>query len=45
MIIIKLMYVKFYCVWVIDVKFDYVGSVIIDLDLFEKVGILFLEEV
>ncbi|MCL2926951.1 MAG: aspartate 1-decarboxylase [Trichodesmium sp. St16_bin4-tuft] len=42
---IKLMHAKLHRVRVTDAKPDYVGSVTIDSDLLEKVGILPLEEV
>jgi aspartate 1-decarboxylase len=43
--IIKMMHAKLHRVRVTEAKLDYVGSVTIDSDLLEKVGILPLEEV
>jgi aspartate 1-decarboxylase len=43
--IIKLMHAKLHRVRVTEAKRDYVGSLTIDSDLLEKVGMLPLEEV
>jgi aspartate 1-decarboxylase len=45
MAIIKLMHAKLHRVRVTEAKLDYVGSITIDSDLLEQVGILPLEEV